>query len=268
VTWVVERTRAASPLEATMKRAFGWALVVTAALSTLGVVGCSDGDKVPAVGIEDGGQVGLDLVLPSGAVLTTVNYTITGPAGFNKTGKIDVSQANKITGLIGGLPPGFGYTIVLTSKSVDGGTTCAGSASFNVKANVTTNVSVGIDCREAPRTGSVLINGDVNICPTVDGISALPAQVFVTGSTQLDVQAHDSDGGPNAPSYEWKASSGSFSKTNVKSPVFTCDVPGKVTVAVAVSDGDCRDVGKIEVECIVPDTCAEGFDAYMSALAK
>ncbi len=40
-------------------------------------------------------------------------------------------------------------------------------------------------CHEAPRTGSVLVSGTLNICPTIDGISANPAEVQVGGTIAL-----------------------------------------------------------------------------------
>ena len=38
----------------------------------------------------------------------------------------------------------------------------------------TVPVTVPLTCHEAPRTGSVLVNGTLNVCPQIDGISASP----------------------------------------------------------------------------------------------
>ena len=48
---------------------------------------------------------------------------------------------------------------------------------FDVAAHQTRTVNVPLTCHEAARTGSVLVNGTLNICPTIDGISANPAEV-------------------------------------------------------------------------------------------
>lgn len=252
-----------------MKRAFGWALLVAGALSVSGIVGCSDHDRIPGVieHDENGGSIGLQLVLPTGQLITTVTYTVTGPGGLTKTGSFDVSNSNKIQGLIGGLPAGKGYTITLRAKTTDGATSCAGSASFDVKARTTTSVMVGINCREAPRTGSALINGTLNVCPMIDGVTALPSRVFVGESTEISADVHDSDSGPNALTYEWSNSAGKLSSSgNVAR--FTCTEVGTAAVGLVVGDGDCRDKAKLEVECVLPDECGGEFDAYMSALGE
>ena len=42
-------------------------------------------------------------------------------------------------------------------------------------------------CHEAPRTGSVIVSGNLNVCPTIDGIDANPAEVQVGGTIALSV---------------------------------------------------------------------------------
>ena len=63
--------------------------------------------------------------------LNSVTYTITGN-GFTKTGAIDTSGSPTVSGTIGGIPAGKGYTITLTATSVEGNTTFTGSATFDV----------------------------------------------------------------------------------------------------------------------------------------
>jgi len=43
-----------------------------------------------------------------------------------------------------------------------------------VLAGMTRSVQVPLTCHEAPRTGSVMVAGNLNICPTIDGINASP----------------------------------------------------------------------------------------------
>jgi 5'-nucleotidase len=209
------------------------------------------------------GKISLGLVLASGGTLTSVTYTITGPAGYSKTGPIDVSQSNQIGATIGGIPAGNGYTVVLTATTTDSSTSCNGSAPFNVTAGQTTPVSVSVACKQKATTGSVLVNGTINSCPVIDGISANPSEVFVGGNVKLTATAHDSDAGPTPLGYHWTATSGSFSDASSPTPTFTCSAAGKATVSVAVTDGDtapgCADSLSADITCTAP-TCADGCD--------
>ena len=69
---------------------------------------------------------------------------------------------------------------------------------------------IKVQCREPAGTGSVQINGTVNVCPVVDGIGANPGEVMVGFSSALSATAHDSDGRPAALTYSWSASSGTL----------------------------------------------------------
>jgi len=56
---------------------------------------------------------------------------------------------------------------------------------------MTSTVTLSLDCHEAPRTGSAQINGVLNVCPVVDGISANPGEVLVGSSIALTGSAHE-----------------------------------------------------------------------------
>jgi hypothetical protein len=209
----------------------------------LGMFGCTshhDGDL---------GSVGIALELAPGISLTTLSYTIGGPAGFARSGSIDVSQSTIVSATIGGLPAGTGFTIALTSTATNGAAQCAGSASFSVTAQATTSVTVHLLCREPPTTGSVLVNGTLNLCPVVDGLSASPAEVLVGGSIALAGTAHDTDGAPAALTYHWTASAGTLSDASAQNPTFVCAAAGSVTLTLAASDGDCSDSASTTVTC-------------------
>jgi hypothetical protein len=190
----------------------------------------SESDGVP-------GTVGLELTLPNGADLDTVSYSVSGPNSFTRTGTVDVTNSTTVSVQLT-LPAGGPYTITLTGTTVDGATTCAGSGSFSVTAGQTTNVTVNLSCVEPQATGSVLVNGSINICPVIDGIQASPAEVNVTKTLSLSAAAHDSDGAPSALTYAWTASSGTLSSATAASPTFTCTRAGTVTITLAVADGD------------------------------
>lgn len=214
-------------------------------------------------GSEHAGDVSLALQLGSGATLTSASYTIIGPASFSKSGSIDVSQSTTISATIAGIPAGSGYSVTLSASTADSSVSCNGSASFSVTAHQTTPVTVAVSCKEAAKTGSVLVNGALNICPVVDGITANPSSLNIGSSVVLAGVAHDTDAAPTALSYSWTASSGTLSSTTDPNPTFTCTTAGTATLTLSVSDGDstagCGDSLTTTVSCSAA-ACAAGCD--------
>jgi 5'-nucleotidase len=213
--------------------------------SALSLAACSTNGSSSSSDL-DSSKVALQL--DASSVLNTVNYMITGPSGFSKNGSIDVSHSSTLSTTIGGIPSGMGFTISLNGTATDS-TSCMGSAMFNVAAHSTTPVSVHLLCRETPHTGGVLVNGSLNVCPLVDGVSASPGEVTVGGSITLSAAAHDSDNAPAPISYTWSATSGSLNDIHAQNPVFDCTGTGTVTVSLTVSDGDCTGTGSVTVIC-------------------
>ena len=84
----------------------------------------------------------------------------------------------------------------------------------------------------------------------------LVAAVVVGGGIHLTGAAHDSDAGPSALSYAWTATCGVFDNAAAQNPLFTCSVPGPVTITLTVSDGDasptCPDNLQVKVSCDPP----------------
>jgi hypothetical protein len=227
-------------------------------ITSLVVAGCGQDaqDGGPAATDEESvGTIDLALQLANGHTVNSATYAITGPNGFSKSGSIDVSRSNTFATQVGGLPAGSGYSIAITATSVEGSDNCSGSATFSVVAGQTANVKVQVSCHEAPRTGGVKVAGEVNLCPTIDGIGASPSEVNVGGAIALSALAHDSDAGPSALSYAWSASAGTLSSATDKNPTFTCSAPGTVTIDLTVSDGDptasCADTESATVTCSV-----------------
>ena len=235
--------------------------------------GCSSaGSGAPAAqDSERAGEIGLDLTV-AGVTLNSASYVITGPGGYTKSGAIDLSNSTSLSAVIGGIPVGTGYSISITASAADGSTSCAGSGSFNVAAHTTTPVTVNLTCHQASRTGSVLINGTLNVCPVVDGVSANPSEVLLGSSVALSVSAHDADSGPSALAYHWSASSGTFSDASSATPSFKCVAPGSVTLTVTASDGDpapsCADSSAVQIKCSLPgagNTAASTVAVYGDA---
>ncbi len=213
-------------------------LSVLAVLSSaaFAVGGCSEGSPSTA---NSAGLGSVDIAVAQGGVtLTTVAYTINGPNGFSSTGTINVAASSSISAVIGGLPAGNGYTITLSATGTDGSTTCGGSGTFNVTAGAVAAVAVTLDCHQLAQTGSVSVNGTINVCPVADGLSANPSDVAVGFPVALAIAAHDPDNGPSPLTYAWTAPSGTFSSATSAAPTFVCNAPGPVTLTATVSDGD------------------------------
>lgn len=227
---------------------------------TLAAAACSSGSgsDAPFPSEDSAGSLGLKLKLTSGATIDAFNLVLTGPGGFSRSSTVMVQNSASFSALVGGIPVGSGYTASLSATSTDGTLSCTGSASFNVAARATTAVTVRLQCREQPRTGSALINGQLNLCPVVEGIGAAPQTVIVGSSLSLVSLVHDTDVAPSALSYKWTAASGTFSDSTAKEPTFTCTVAGDVTITLKASDGDCDDTLSATVACTAPSGGSTG----------
>jgi hypothetical protein len=248
----------------------GLALVLAG--TSAAMIGCNgNGQTAGNVATGDVGSVGLALSVAPGVTLLAASYTITGPNSFSKMGNVDLTSASAVSFVVGALPAGSGYSIEIDATSSDGGTTCGGTATFAVTAHQTTAVNVHLLCHLPATTGSVSINGQINVCPIADGVSANPADIAVGFPTMVGVTAHDPDNGPSPLSYLWSAPTGTFSSTTSATPTFTCANPGPVTLTVTVSDGDpspsCADSLTLVVTCepgtlLVPSSLVISTSTY------
>jgi hypothetical protein len=234
-----------------MRNATLRSLSLACAVLTLHFAACESGSSK-----SDAGDVHMALDV-AGVSLGTISYVVTGPASFTKTGLLDVSHSATITGDVGGLPAGTGFSIALNATSIDGGSTCTGSQGFDIVAHQTTSVTVHLVCKVPTKVGSVSFNGALNLCPEIDAVGSTPSEVFVGGTVALSGLAHDSDGGPSPLSYAWTVSptsAGTFGSPAAQSSTFVCAVAGTVSITLSVSDGDgaCVDTQTIPVICTAP----------------
>ncbi|HET9955624.1 MAG TPA: hypothetical protein VFQ61_14015, partial [Polyangiaceae bacterium] len=230
------------------------ALLLALGFGALGTVaGCGERNTPSETNSDAVGSASFEVRLGDGRAIDSARYTITGPKDFSKTGSINVSASNTLSATIPGLPAGGGYEIQVTAKTREGSVDCSGVAKFDVIARKTVNVVLALSCHEAPRLGSVSITGTLNLCPTIDGIGADPAEVQVEATIALSSLAHDSDAGPKPLTYAWRATSGTFSDPAAPNPTFTCTKPGPVTLTLSVSDGDpetsCADQLSTQITC-------------------
>jgi hypothetical protein len=100
-----------------------------------------------------------------------------------------------------------------------------------------------------PRRGGVLTGGIVNLCPSVDGVSANPGTAMVSKPIALSGTGHDTDGVPAPLALTWTATAGTISNPTASNPTFTCTAAGPATITLSVTDGDCVDSQSLVVTC-------------------
>ena len=236
---------------------FGIAHLALVLLATPAIVssGCGqsavDSDKSEA---RPTGSVGLALQVSPDAVVTTGTYTITGPNGFTAMGTLAVGPTSNVPVVLSGLPVGTGYTLAANAVANDGVTTCSGSVPFDVTTGMMSTVIVHLVCRVPPNVGGIVLGGDTNVCASLDGVGASPAEALVGGTLSLNAIAHDSDAGPGPITFVWSATSGSFDAPSSATPKFTCTSAGVVTIGAVVSDGapGCAEALTLTVACTAP----------------
>jgi len=199
-------------------------------------VACSS-EPLDHAGEQQAGSLGLNLQVASGVTVNTVTYSITGN-GFTKTGTIDTSGSPTISGTIGGIPAGKGYTITLTATSAEGDANFTGSATFDVAAGKTASVTIHLKGTATSGNGSVLVNGTLNVGPVVDELTATPLQVYVGSTVSLSGVAKDADAGPSPLTYYWSTTGGVIDHPLQPNAKLTSTKPGTFTVKFAASDGD------------------------------
>ena len=227
------------------------ALLASLGLTTgWSIVGCSAVDTTAnrPDARDEAGSIGLALQT-GGVTLNSVSFTIIG-TGYTKSGTINLTNSSVLSAVIGGIPVGTGYSISLNaSDATNAAVTCTGSASFDIAAGATTSTQVKLQCKTPPKTGSVMVNGTLNVCPAIDSLSIAPAETTVGNAVGLAASGSDADRMPSALSYAWTSSAGTISGASTASASLTCTAVGPVTVTLTVSDGDCSDTLSQTVTC-------------------
>jgi hypothetical protein len=232
---------------------FGWITTLALLTSAPAFTACSgadDGTPGNDGGSESLGSIGFELET-GGVTLNSVDYAITGPSGYRKSGSLNVPKSKTITGVIGGLPQGNGFTITLSAVDAkDANIKCDASATFNISAGATTSLVIKLQCKLPDGKGNLGISGSVNVCPRIDALSIEPAETTVGGTIALASEITDSDQLPSPAAYSWTSSSGTLDGATTALSTFTCTAAGPVTVTLSVSDGDCSDSVSATVTCL------------------
>jgi arylsulfatase B len=218
--------------------------------------GCSS-EPLRGVGGEQVGSLGLNLEAAPGVTLNSVTYSITGN-GFSKSGSIDSSGAPSISGTIGGIPAGSGYTITLTAVSAEDGTAFSGSANFSVTAGGTASVTIRLRGSGSSGNGSVTVNGTINVGPVIDELTVAPLTVFVGSSIALTGVGSDPDAAPSPVSYYWSSTGGHIDNPIDSSATLTSATPGTFTVELTVSDGELSASQTASVTFVEPEDGGSG----------
>lgn len=211
------------------------------------VAGCSGSnqgsDRSP-------GALALSLELAGGRDIDEVLYVISGDGMDDMTGKIDTSAPGATASIeVYGLPPGGDYVVALTATSADGEVTCAGSGSFDIETNATTDVSVYLRCKFEPRLGSVRVNGNFNFCAQLAKVVVSPLQTSVGASIDLSAAAADAEDDP--VSLSWVAAGGEIESPSDPNTRFTCTDAGAFSIVASVSDDPhCIDEWAVTVTCV------------------
>jgi len=213
------------------------------------LAGCSSepvGSRAESIG-----SLGVHLDVAPGVTLNSVTYSITGN-GFTKTGTIDTSGSTDISGTIGGIPAGSGYTVTLSATSVEGDD-FTGSAKFNVTAGGSSSVTVHLKGSVKTGNGSVTVNGTINVAPVIDEVTITPLSVYVGKSVKLSAVGRDPDEAPSPLSYYWSTTGGVIDAPTGPNATLTSDTPGTFTIKLTISDGESTDSVTRTVTFVEPE---------------
>ena len=225
------------------------ALLVGCLLAAASAAGCAS----PTDTSSNVDSVQLKLDFGGGVTLTSVDYILTGPGSFRRTGTLTVGDQPTITATFQSLPAGMGYVINVKGTASDDADACNGQATFDVAASMNAVVQIALTC-----SGRATLTADVDTCPTIDSLSVVPAEVYVGDSMQLTSTAHDPDNGPSPLTATWAATSGTLTDLSTMGATFTCSAAGTFEISLSVSDGTpnprCADNASVTVVCTPPPT--------------
>lgn len=223
-------------------------LLLCVAIVTMAIGGCAADSGDPRPAKAETGTIGLELVVGP-YTINTVHYDIVGTNGFHAAGDINVSMSSAISGFVGSIPASGGYTITLTATSSSHpNVSCTGVATFAVMAGATTVVNVALTCRPTNNSGGIIVNGTINLCPSIDVFDAAPLSAAVGTSIALHAAATDIDNLPTPLTYNWSAPGFTASNANA---TFPCVAAGNYPLTLVVSDGDtsCDASGTVMLSC-------------------
>jgi uncharacterized repeat protein (TIGR04052 family) len=235
------------------RNVFNGSGLLCAALAFLSAsVSCSSGDSVgeDARGL---GTVTLAIKTPDGQTINTVSYVVTNAAGEVVVEDVlNVSSAYATISVEISLPAGAGYEITMTTTTVEG-SSCEGSAQFDVVASETVPVALTLNCGGGDGgegNGHVVVDADVvsdgGSCPQISTATVGPLTVGVGDSIALHANASS----PGV-SFSWSATSGTIADPAAASTTLLCTAVGPAEVTLTVTAGaTCSDSETFSVNCV------------------
>jgi hypothetical protein len=187
------------------------------------------------------------------APISSLHYEITAAGLPRLTGTVSSPVATKeLSSYLSHVPVGRGDVVTVEATTPDGQLSCHGSATFDVRRNATTQVTLALLCRAAgdgPGTGIVRVVIDGVSCPElqVTSYSVSPLTASIGASISVSATTSPTDGG--AVTYAWTASSGTFAQADAPTTTYTCTAPGAATLTIAAMSGACRDAKSVTVSC-------------------
>jgi len=221
----------------------GW--LTGALVGALAFAGCA-GDT------SNTGDLTIQLELTDGTQIDEVSYAVSGNGMEAMVGTINTSSPGSTASFeMYGIPAGEDYTIMMTATSVDGETSCSGSAQFDVAVGVVTEVAVMLNCKPGEEFGGVRVNGSFNFCADLLKVVVAPLQTSV--GNQIDVYARAADIEADPIEYLWTGTGGSFANPTSPLTTYTCEEVGDQTITITVSDDgfeycDCN--WTVDIKCV------------------
>ncbi|MBW2685446.1 MAG: hypothetical protein JRE19_05945, partial [Deltaproteobacteria bacterium] len=198
------------------------------------------------------GDLTIQLELTDGTQIDEVSYAVSGNGMEPMVGTINTSSPGSTASFeMYGIPAGEGYTIMMTATSVDGETSCSGSAQFDVAVGVVTEVAVMLNCKPGEEFGGVRVNGKFNYCTDLLKVVVAPLQTSV--GNQIDVYARAADIEDDPIEYLWTGTGGSFANPTSPLTTYTCEEVGDQTITITVSDDGfeyCNCNWTVDIKCV------------------
>ncbi len=234
----------------TLRSRLGHVAVVLLVLS-----GCGSSDKAQVSGT---GQVRMNVVLPNGATISTVNWTldcgptspVPNPGPYHQTGSWDVSHSNTISGVIGGIPLADTFcTLSLSARDSLAPTTAPNCTGVVANVSPGSLSAVGLSCTDQKtiQAGSgtqsistqsaVTTTQGVHTCAGLTFYSASPAEVNVDSSIALSATATAPADGATV-TIQWSSSDGQLTPAanTGTSATYKCGAVGLVNITVTAND--------------------------------
>jgi hypothetical protein len=213
--------------------------VAAASLGATGT-GCGLSSDLPS----STGSVQLGFDVAPGETTDHFDYEISGNGLAPRDGAILLPDPNaNLSGVIGGLPPGTGYHLVLTATSDDQGTFCSADVVFDVVSGANTALTLTLKCINADTVRTIDFDGVGHVCPSVASTAVARAASAVT----LSASAFEFD--DSQLQFLWETSMGALATPHDAVTSFTCGAAGSIQGRVTVTDGVCDDSATFDIPC-------------------